>query len=349
MNFSAEKIDNIKLHFILCTERTGSSLLSLMLNLNSEILSPSEEPFALYFYRKYRNKINWSRDDISKYVQEFFLLAEKNTTLYFSERSIFEENLIRHQEILNWSRLVKLTYLHFIDIKDKSNIEVIVDKQIKYFFHLKLLTKLFPESRFIILVRDVRDNIVSKKNRQLNWNQHPLFLASIWKDTYQQLHVLKPSSYIVIRYEDIMSNTQDYLKKICDWINVPFQESMTETEGKYLALIEAKRNLLDPKFVEHLLKFHSGLNKPSSTDKIEQYKKNLSQKEIELIENICNKELIQFGYHLTTNHKFSAPILSIYYRFLAKAYRNWLLKCYLLIPLSIKLFIKRKRRKIVSV
>ena len=349
MNFTAEKIDTIKLHFILCTERTGSSLLSLMLNLNSKILSSSEEPFALYFHKKYKDKTFWSKEDISKYVEEFYILAEKNTALYFSERHVFEENLIRHIAILNWSRLVKLTYLHFIDIKDKSNIEVIVDKQIKYFFHLNTLIKIFPEARFIILVRDVRDNIVSKKNRQLNWNQHPLFLASLWKDTYQQLHVLKPSSYIVIRYEDNMANTQDYLKKICDWINVPFEQGMIETEGKYLELIEAKKDRLDPKFVEHLLKFHSGLSRPSSTDKIEQYKKNLSQKEIEFIESICKNELTHFGYKLTTKDNNTTPISGIYYKILAKAYRNWLLKCYLLIPLSIKLFIKRKRRKTVSV
>ena len=77
MVYSKEKLDSIPVHFILCTERTGSSLLSLMLNLHPNILSPSEEPFALYFWKKYRNKENWSEDDIVKYVDQFFLLAEK--------------------------------------------------------------------------------------------------------------------------------------------------------------------------------------------------------------------------------------------------------------------------------
>ena len=75
MIFTQEKLDAIELHFILCTERTGSSLLSLMLNLHSSILCPSEEPFALYFWNTYKNKIDWEEKDIINYVNSFFTLA----------------------------------------------------------------------------------------------------------------------------------------------------------------------------------------------------------------------------------------------------------------------------------
>ena len=134
MIYSKEKLDDIAIHFVLCTERTGSSLFSMMLNLHSEILSPSEEPFALYFWRKYRHKTEWSEKDVSSYVDQFFAIAEKNLDLYFSKKEVFLKSLLHHREFLNYNRIVKLTYLHFLDTKSKSHVSVIVDKQIKYFF-----------------------------------------------------------------------------------------------------------------------------------------------------------------------------------------------------------------------
>ena len=58
MTWTSDQLDAIQIHFVLCTERTGSSMLSLMLNLNQEVISPSEEQFALYFYKKYKNKFH---------------------------------------------------------------------------------------------------------------------------------------------------------------------------------------------------------------------------------------------------------------------------------------------------
>jgi hypothetical protein len=81
--YDAKSLDEISIHFILCTERTGSSLLCLMLNLHPEIISPSEEPFALYLYPNYHKIVTWTDEDIAYYVEDFFLLAEKNMALYF--------------------------------------------------------------------------------------------------------------------------------------------------------------------------------------------------------------------------------------------------------------------------
>ncbi len=349
MTFTSEKLDSIALHFILCTERTGSSLLSLMLNLSNHILSPSEEPFALYFYKKYRNKEHWTEKEIDLYVDEFYALAEKNTDLYFSDRKVFTENLKQHINLLNWSRLIKLTYLHFIDTKEKSTIEVIIDKQIKYFFHLKKIQEIFPNARFIVLVRDVRDNIVSKRNRKLNWNQHPLFLTALWRDTYRCVSQLPANSYITIRYEDLMEKTKETMLKICEWVNVNFEDEMLNTEGKYLDFIHQKKNQVNPEFINHLMKFHSGLSQPSSTKQIGQYKDALSKKEIDRIEQISSNELSIFGYTLNQPTQKTPSISSFYFIFLAKVYRRWLLSFYFKIPLHLKLKIKKFRKKKYSV
>jgi hypothetical protein len=345
MKWTTEYLDELPIHFVLCTERTGSSLLSLMLNLHPNILSPSEEPFALYFWRKYKNKTSWSEKDILIYVDSFFLICEKNTDLYFSKKEVFIQNLIANKDILNFERIIKITYLHFIDVKDKSQITCIVDKQIKYFFHLNILQQIFPSAKFVVLTRDVRDNIVSKTNRKLNWNQNPYFLASLWNDTYDNISNLKSDKYLFISYESLICELDNTLKEVCKWFGITFNPKMKETGGVYDTFLDQKRNDVDPNFLKRLQNFHSGLSQKPNSNKIGQYKNILDSKTIRIIEIICGKNLEQFGYQIETT-SFEHTSLEIkYYKTLAKMYRRHLLTIYFQIPLSLKLKIKKWKRK----
>ncbi|MFM7758760.1 MAG: sulfotransferase family protein [Crocinitomicaceae bacterium] len=342
---NAKYLDDLPIHFILCTERTGSSLLSLMLNLHSNILSPSEEPFAIYFWKKYRNKTSWNEPDIIDYVDSFFLISEKNTNLYFSKKSVFLESLLEHKKILNFERVVKLTYLHFIDIKDKSNVSCIVDKQIKYFFHLELIQRIFPSAKYIILTRDVRDNIVSKSNRKLNWNQHPLFLSALWNDTYNNIEKLDSNKRIIVTYESLISNSELVLKNICHWLEIEYQPKMIETEGVFESLLVEKKNDLSSDFLNRLKHFHSGLSQKPNSNKIGQYKEALDPKIVVEIESICGDNLNNLGYETNSNSFQISQFKRIYFTFLAKCYRRYLLTFYLHIPLWLKLKIKLLRKK----
>lgn len=348
MQFTPEKLDAIQVHFILCTERTGSSLMSLMLNLHSKIICPSEEQFALYFAKKYSQKVYWTDSDIEKYVDEFWLMFEKNIDLYFSDKQTFLKNLKQHREILNYRRLIKLSYLHFLDTKDKNEIEVIIDKQIKYFFHLPEIISIFPESKFIVLTRDVRDNIVSKKNRALNWSKQPYFLAYLWFQTYSNLERLKSKDFMIVKYEDFILNTPATLELICQFINQDFQLKMLDTIGVFDQFVEDKKYKLDKDYIAKLKDFHSGLNGLPNSNKIGIYKISPSF-ELNEIESICGSLLRKFEYPVSFSKSKHMPLKRVYYSFLAKCYRAYLLKFYLKIPLFIKVFIKsiRKRESVV--
>ena len=343
MNFSAEQLDQIAVHFILCTERTGSSLLALMLNLNDEICCPSEEQFALYLSPRYGNKSSFNETDVEQYVSDFYLIAEKNTDLYFSKRGEFLENLKNHLPILNFERLIKLTYLHFYDIKDKSNIKVIIDKQIKYFFHLPEIKKIFPQAKYSVLIRDVRDNVVSKKNRKLNWLSNPLFLSYLWRDTYRNIQFLN-KDYLLLKYENFVSIPKKELERICDFYAISFQEKMLETDGVFKQFLNEKKDDVDAGFLKHLKEFHSGLNSIPSKDKIGQYV-SLDPEILKQINWICRDEFKQFEYENYSNQSKPPIITRFYYSILSKCYRKWLLNAYRSVPLIFKLWIKKRRKK----
>ena len=344
--YDAKSLDEISIHFILCTERTGSSLLCLMLNLHPEIISPSEEPFALYLYPKYHKIVTWTDEDISSYVDDFFLLAEKNMDLYFTQRAIFHAELLANKALLTYERIVKISYLNFYDSdqKNKSSVRVIVDKQIKYVYHLEAIQHLFPLAKFLLLVRDVRDNIVSKSIRKLNWNKHPFFLASIWKGAYARMLALPEKNRLIIKFEDLIQSPESALKKTCSFLSLAFSSCMLNTEGVFENYVRSQKEKLDPAFTEKLLAFHSGIRSPLDSKKIGQYKTFLSQKEQQIIEGQCQHYLETFNYELS-NKKKTGTIRFSLYQFLAFLYRPFLLTFYLHLPLSLKLKLKKRKKK----
>lgn len=346
-----EEIDKIPVHFILCTERTGSTLLSLMLNANNTVLSPSEEPFAIFFSKKYRNKTSWTEEELRVYVNEFFLMAEKSLALYFTTPGKFLESLLPYKEKLTYERLVKLTYLQFLEPKPKEEIEIIIDKQIKYFFYLPLLCELFPSAKFVILVRDVRDNIISKSKRGLNSSSNAMFLSALWQYTYSNIAFLKTKKkeFIVVKYEDLVRDPETVMQKICGFFGIKFSRQMIETEGYYEMFLSARKQHVDPQFLAKLSDFHSGLFSRPNAAKIGVYK-TLLEPAVESKVLRLNKELYRsFNYEYEVN---AEPVYSLNDRlqiFLAYLYRPFLLKIYYEIPFPLKKLIKKIRKKNVKV
>jgi hypothetical protein len=348
--YDAKSLDEISIHFILCTERTGSSLLCLMLNLHPEIISPSEEPFALYLYPNYHKIVTWTDEDIASYVNDFFLLAEKNMALYFTQRATFHAELLANKAILTYERIVKISYLNFYetDQKNKSSVSVIVDKQIKYVYHLDAIQHIFPFAKYLVLARDVRDNIVSKSIRKLNWNKHPFFLTAIWKGAYSRTLALPENKRLIIQFEDLILSTETALQKICEFLSLEYDSKMKETTGVFENFVLSKKDLIDPEYTEKLLRFHTGIRTPLDESKIGQYKAFLSQKDLRIIEGQLQHYLEIFNYELSNKKKTGLIRFSLY-QFLAFLYRPFLLKLYLQLPLGMKLKLKKRRNRRKSI
>jgi hypothetical protein len=343
---SAEEIRKIPVHFILCTERTGSSLLSLMLNLHNEVICTSEELFALYFYKRYENKVKWTETELKNYIEEFWLMSEQNLDLNFTSKEKFYEALFPYRDELDYGLLLRLTYLQFIEPKSKDGIKVIVDKQIKYLFYLPVLLKIFPDARFIVLVRDVRDNVVSRMKRKLNLSTEALFLSSVWNYTYRNVNTLLDANkqVLIVKYEDLVSHSADILQEVCSFLGVGYDPAMIQTDGVYDQFLQLRRKFIGEKEFERLKAFNSELSKQINTENIGSYDKVIDKKIVEKIVRQNHGLLKRFNYDVI-KHKDAEFVLRDKIQ-MAKAYlyRPFLLSFYYRIPLGMKLWIKKMRR-----
>lgn len=93
------------------------------------------------------------------------------------------------------------------------------------------LARLFPEARFIHLVRDGRDVALSMLDVDFGGVNIP-HAAWLWSRRVRAAqragHLLGPDRYLLVRYEDLLAEPARVLAEICDAIDLPFDPVMLQ-------------------------------------------------------------------------------------------------------------------------
>jgi hypothetical protein len=339
----------MNLHFILCLERTGSSMLATMLNCSNELISPSEEPFLLYFNKKYGKTTFWSDEKLINFAEEFFLLHDKNLKVYFNTKEQLIENLLKINRNSPFLEVCKIVYLNFYPEMDKINVQTIIDKQIKYSYRPNDIASICPEAKFIVLTRNPLDNLASWRKRELGAIQDATFLSEIWRDLYSILFKFsqKNSEKVLhLKYEDLVSSPEESLKRICSFLAIEYKESMLLFNEHFNQFTETSIQK-DPKFTDRLNNFHSGLHKQVNSENIDIYNKFFSKEEVDLICSNCKDVANEFGYQLPEFELKSDSALS-FKKIRSRWRRRHILNIYFHTPFWLKKFLRNMRPKTVD-
>ncbi|MCC6181743.1 MAG: sulfotransferase [Bacteroidia bacterium] len=342
-DWSRERINNLKIHFIFCMERTGSSMLTSMLNRNEYILSSSEEPFVLYLYKKYKDKKTYTKAEIDTLVEEFWLTSERMLVFYYESKENLKQLLYSFLPNLDYLFLCKVLYLNFIPLKSKDKVEVIVDKQMKYMYYIEVIREIFPDAKILFLVRNPKGVVTSWRKRKWGLNQTAAYLATLYKFNYsfaKKAFESKVPNIDLLRYEDLVSSPAKELERICKFYQVPFNIEMVEHHTAYNAYVNKMEEFVDDSRIKHVRKFQGNTLKPVTTELIDEWQGVLSTHEISTIDKI-NKELnLFFNYpsHIG-NYKFT---LSNWKNIiLGSVEKGWYQITYINSPLWIKVLIKK--------
>ena len=179
---------------------------------------------------------------------------------------------------------------------------------------IKPISKSFTDAKFLILIRDVRSaisshiNLVDHKslNRLYQYEKDANMIAGIlsfsrcWRKQVAFMNKYKSSELSekihVMKYEDLVTNSEEEVKKVCKFLEIDFSDNMLNTE-KFIAP-DGGKWLPNSN--------HDGVPKKgiySST--IDKWKSNLPSEMISLIEFVCGPELESLGYRLENDfHSF---------------------------------------------
>ena len=116
------------------------------------------------------------------------------------------------------------------------------DKTPMYMRHLPLLERLFPNARYVHLIRDGRDAALSflrmpEGTFTRTW-AHPRTsaeFACLWRTEVEAARELGrrvgPPRYLEVRYEDLVAAMEAVVKRICEFAHLPYEPSMLEYAG----------------------------------------------------------------------------------------------------------------------
>ena len=221
--------------------------------------------------------------------------------------------LLPVKQHLSYTLLCKAIYYLFS--APGKQITVLFDKNPIYYYFLPQLEQIFPEAKFIHLVRDYRANIVS--HRRVFRVKSAADLAYRWLKVNKLIDARKKLSlnkYILLRYEDLVTSPEKSMKDMCSFIGIEYNAGMNRDHTK----------VLYPKFAEEkgnrFLEVHGSLLQPVNTKHIEEWKQKLSNAEIAEAEAIAGEYAEKmYGYKLTNTPININPIrlLDIKARYIA--------------------------------
>lgn len=310
MNYSY--LDKINICFIIGPARSGTTLLALILHNHSSCISAPEIKHFLYFYKKYKN-ITIVTEELQNDIKRFYnlLVIDTKNLIFNIDQQIQPLELIVGEPI-SYSQLIKLIYLSFYTKnRNTENITCIIDKNPYYTFQADKINEIFPQAKFICINRDYRANVLS--NRQSVKSHLKLrsiaYYSSIWKLYSAQLQktVLKyPEKCIRIKYENLVLDKDNEVKKLMNYINLPFEPTIFNFHENILNKLN-KLNLSGKEY-ERVIKKVTDLSRPINKDRISSWKDQLNDTEIKQIEFICSSEGLFFDYKPTKKLSFYEKI-----------------------------------------
>lgn len=216
-NRNVEDILSRQLFFIAATEKSGTTWMQLMLDAHPEIACRGEGQFV----SKLSGLLGGALNDYSKFIDGL-------NTKVFSETDGFPT--FDREDLAHLIRMSAGLLLSKYNVNDDT--VAIGEKTPGNVRYLQALLSLFPNAKFVLMVRDVRDIIVSGhvhlKRQHGKAGEEPIEgyasrVARIWAQDIARAQAFmenNPDRCVLVRYEDVHAEPNDAMVSIVNLIGV---------------------------------------------------------------------------------------------------------------------------------
>ncbi|HET8837871.1 MAG TPA: sulfotransferase [Flavobacteriaceae bacterium] len=267
----------IEMVFVVCSGRSGSTLLQSMFDAHPNICAPIESKFVLHLVGKYGENQNWDEETISSYCTDLY--SNRKFRLFWKIQKNTLLKAFSNYSVKSFEDACKVVYLSFPSFFNKGKIQIIVDKNPLHIRFMDKLSTIFPNAKFIHLIRDPRAVYNSRREA---FNEKSAFLhANRWNlENSLALNFQKenPQKYYRMFYEKLILNPEETLKGTTDFMNVSFNENMLSGHKRF------KERIAENKYLN--LVHHRNIAKPVMSENIEKWRIEVDPKNIRIIEAI---------------------------------------------------------------
>ncbi len=281
--------------FIIGNPRSGTSLLRVMLTSHPSICIPPECGFIQWWHEKYKDwKVEFNQDKLK---------LESNISDIQSSRKFETWNLKSNEikEVIlvnkptNYSEISLCIIAAYAQNQKKEAI-YLGDKNNYYLGHLSLINSIFPDAKFVFIVRDGRDVAcsylaINKMNIHSIYKPNlPHDINEIAKEWVANNHLMNDfidentaRNIFLLKYEDLVKETKSSLSDLCNFLEISFSEKMLtyyQQQLEPVETIEWKRKTI----------------KPPDENGFGKYKSVLTRNEIDIFNDVAELVLERYRY-----------------------------------------------------
>jgi len=311
------------LFFIVGRGRSGTTLLRLLLDTHPSISVAPEAQFIMNLYGKYAGVTKWDDDRILAFYNDLWL--EKRLDDWNLNRERLRQDLLACGCRASFADLCRIVYANYAAIQGKGDAVLLGDKNNHYALFVKELMALFPEAKFIHIVRDPRDTIVSYQSVRFDAGS-TCALAYRWNRYNQE--ILKysneyPDRFILVRYEDLVMDPVHHLGRICSFLGVDYNPVMLEFY-KYQS-----KNILK-------WEWHQNLRKPLDRGLVYKWKGIMKDRDVLCSDYICGSLARRFGYESAYPEKSVSLLITTLPGVIYGMVLTYLERCIFFLPLKLR-------------
>lgn len=267
--------------FIVGKERSGTTLLSAILNRHSEVCVTPETNFLYRLFRYPGGPKGFERD----WPDSLYDIVDRmNPTADWDKpaRLVYErlggKAVSGREAFMALGQLISERYgkLHWIE------------KTPNHLLCLPFIRSLFPNAPVIHIVRDGRD--VAHSLTKVSFGSANYFENLWqWKQAVSCARRFQDcdANTLAIRYEDMVKEPEQIIKQVCSFLGIPFEGSMLKPDGTEKSILDMTGN--------HMDQASMAIDK----SKLASWRRTLSPAMQRTVEMIAHDELQAWGYELT--------------------------------------------------
>jgi len=168
------------------------------------------------------------------------------------------------------------------------------DKSPGYVTRMKLLAPLFPEARFVHIVRDVRSVALSLVEMPREWGTRTVPEgAARWRHRVGRGHAegtaLGPDRYLEVGYEDLVADAEAVLRRVLDFLLLPWDDVVLRYADRSLSRVPEGSHAI-----------HRNVARAPAV--VRDWREQISPEDLETVEAIAGDLLAEMGYERAVPH-----------------------------------------------
>lgn len=281
--------------FLLASERSGTNMTRAIIGAHPRFAAPTSPHLLMNFRSRMPCYGDLDRDDnFRRLSEDICKVLEHQLGEWVAD--IEPAEIVADAPTRSFIGVVDYVYHRELEACDADRMFF---KENEAFFHFEYLLRHYPEAKFIYLVRDGRDMVLSYR-RSLSHFGTIEDGAEIWRDEQRTcLSLLADPDLreriLPVHYEDILAFPEETVRQMCEFIGESFHPDM----------LEFHRERSNVKAAESVHSWDN-ISSPIMRSNYGKYRRGFNEREIEKIESIMYRELRLAGYPLEhTVEKYS--------------------------------------------